>query len=292
MALRSGKRAYYTTPLVALTDQKFADLQERAAAWGFSPDDIGLATGNRRINPDAKIMVVVAEILLNRLLDREHFQFDDVDNVVMDEFHSFADVERGIVWEMTLALLPRHVKTLLLSATVGNAHEFRMWLSRCHEREVHLVEGSERRVPLTFQWIGDQTLDELLVSMAKGEEEARFTPSLVFCFNRDECWTIAEMLKGKKLIDEGRQSLLAYELKKTRLERRRRPETQTDPAARHWCAPCRCVGKIPPHRGKVVSGKAIGGNGLYRDVGGGYQSSGAQRRLAHHPEGPVTTTRS
>ena len=213
-ALRTGRRAYYTTPLVALTDQKFADLQQRAEAWGFSPDEIGLATGNRRINPDARIMVVVAEILLNRLLDRDHFQFDDVDNVVMDEFHSFADVERGIVWEMTLALLPSHVKTLLLSATVGNAHEFRMWLSRCHDREVHLVEGTERRVPLTFQWIGDQMLDELLVSMAKGEEEARFTPALVFCFNRDECWTIAEQLKGKKLIDEGRQSLLSYELKK------------------------------------------------------------------------------
>ena len=70
------------------------------------------------------MLVVVAEILLNRLLHREAFDFDDVSAVVMDEFHSFADRERGIVWELSLALLPQHVRLLLLSATVGNAVEF------------------------------------------------------------------------------------------------------------------------------------------------------------------------
>ena len=213
-ALCTNRRAYYTTPLVALTDQKFTEMQRKAEAWGFSADDVGLVTGNRRINAEAKILVVVAEILLNRLLDHENFQFDDVATVVMDEFHNFAEVERGIVWEMSLALLPPHVRTLLLSATVGNAQEFRLWLDRCHARDLTIIQSDERRVPLTFQWVDDKMLDELLVDLAKGDEDARFTPSLVFCFNRDECWTIAEQLKGKKLIDEGRQSLLAYELKK------------------------------------------------------------------------------
>ena len=213
-ALKSGQHAYYTTPLVALTDQKFIEMQQRAEQWGFAPTDVGLVTGNRRINPDARILVVVAEILLNRLLDKRNFDFDQVAAVVMDEFHSFADVERGIVWEMSLGLLPSHVRTLLLSATVGNAQEFNMWLSRCHDRELQLVQSETRRVPLEFRWIPDQTLDELLVSMAKGDEESRYTPALVFCFNREECWTIAEQLKGKKLIDQGRQSLLSYELKK------------------------------------------------------------------------------
>ena len=78
-------------------------------------------TGNRRENPDARVLVVVAEILFNRLLHRDMFDFSDVSAVVMDEFHSFNDPERGIVWELTLGLLPPHVRLLLLSATVGNA---------------------------------------------------------------------------------------------------------------------------------------------------------------------------
>ena len=96
-ALHTGRRAYYTTPLIALTEQKFREMQSLAVRWGFMPDDVGLVTGNRRENPDAPVLVVVAEILFNRLLHREAFDFDDVSSVVMDEFHSFNDRERGIV---------------------------------------------------------------------------------------------------------------------------------------------------------------------------------------------------
>src|SRR5580693_6374337 len=67
-ALHTGKVAYDTTPLIALTEQKFREMRESAVRWGFSPDDVGLVTGNRRVNPGARILVVVAEILLNRLL--------------------------------------------------------------------------------------------------------------------------------------------------------------------------------------------------------------------------------
>ena len=128
-ALQLGKTAYYTTPLIALTDQKFRELQETVVRWGYSADDVGLVTGSRKVNSQAKILVVVAEILLNRLLHAEAFDFTDVWAVVMDEFHSFNDLERGIVWEFGLGLLPPHVKTLLLSATVGNAREFTSWLN-------------------------------------------------------------------------------------------------------------------------------------------------------------------
>src|SRR5947207_12057644 len=69
-ALHTGTVAYYTTPLIALTEQKFKEMQDLAQKWGFSADDIGLVTGNRRINPYARILVVVAEILLNRLLNQ------------------------------------------------------------------------------------------------------------------------------------------------------------------------------------------------------------------------------
>src|SRR6516164_8593611 len=89
-ALHTGKVAYYTTPLIALTEQKFREMQESAVRWGFKANDVGLVTGNRRVNPDARVLVVVAEILLNRLLNPEAFQFSEVSAVVMDEFHSFA----------------------------------------------------------------------------------------------------------------------------------------------------------------------------------------------------------
>src|SRR6476620_9542939 len=90
-ALHTGDVAYYTTPLIALTEQKFREMQESAARWGFSAADIGLVTGNRRVNPEARILIVVAEILLNRLLHPEDFHFEKVTAVVMDEFHNFAD---------------------------------------------------------------------------------------------------------------------------------------------------------------------------------------------------------
>src|SRR5438309_2900310 len=121
-ALHTGQTAYYTTPLIALTEQKFREMQASAVRWGFREEDVGLVTGNRRVNPDARILVVVAEILLNRLLHPAAFDFGQtsltpdpspprgegriVSAVIMDEFHSFADPERGIVWELSLSLLP------------------------------------------------------------------------------------------------------------------------------------------------------------------------------------------
>src|SRR6266446_5038472 len=114
-ALHTGRRAYYTTPLIALTEQKFHEMQAAAERWGFAREDVGLVTGNRRVNPNARVLVVVAEILLNRLLHAEAFDFTDVSAVVMDEFHSFGDQERGIVWELSLSMLPPQARLLLLS---------------------------------------------------------------------------------------------------------------------------------------------------------------------------------
>ena len=212
-ALHTGRIAYYTTPLIALTEQKYRELQALAVRWGFRPTDVGLVTGNRRENPDATCLVVVAEILANRLLHPERFDFDRVSAVVMDEFHSFADPERGIVWELTLGLLPKHVRLLLLSATVGNAREFIDWLRTAHQRRVELVEGFERRVPLVFQWVPDRLLMEQIEEMAQGDEQSRKTPALVFCFNRAECWRVAEQIKGRQVLTPGQQAALAAALK-------------------------------------------------------------------------------
>lgn len=204
-ALHTGSRAYYTTPLIALTEQKFREMQDAAEQWGFSREDIGLVTGNRKVNPQARVLIVVAEILLNRLLHPEAFSFQEVAAVVMDEFHHFGDPERGIVWELSLAMLPKHTRLLLLSATVGNAFEFVQWLERHHDRKLELVESRERKIPLTYHWVPNLLLGELLEEMVKGDEATRKTPALVFCFNRDECWTVAEALKGLDLLWSGQR---------------------------------------------------------------------------------------
>ncbi len=209
-ALHTGQTAYYTTPLIALTEQKFREMQEAAERWGFSADDVGLVTGNRRVNPRARVLVVVAEILLNRLLHPDQFDMRNVSAVVMDEFHSFNDPERGVVWELSLALLPKQTRLLLLSATVGNAVDFALWLRRAHGRGLQISQSDHRKIPLHFDWVGDQLLNELLEQMAEGDDASRRTPALLFCFNRAECWSVAEQLKGKALLRQGqRQALLA-----------------------------------------------------------------------------------
>jgi superfamily II RNA helicase len=223
-AMKTGKKAYYTTPLIALTEQKYREIQAALERWGYSKHYVGLVTGNRRENPDAPILVVVAEILFNRLLlaaapcaanvcasqgeaanKGAAANFDDVTTIVMDEFHQFADAERGLVWEFTLQLLPKHIRTLLISATVGNAYDFVAWLRDNGQRRLSLIESHERKVPLTYQWIGDQLLTEQIEIMCRGDEDNRFTPALVFCFDRNECWSIADQIRGRDLISAEQQ---------------------------------------------------------------------------------------
>ncbi len=212
-ALHTGRRLYYTTPLIALTDQKFREFQQKAEDWGFPRDQIGLVTGNRRINPDACVRIVVAEILLNHLI-AEDMPFDDVGGVVMDEFHYFNDFERGVVWELSLTLLPKHIRLMLLSATVGNPVEFVAWVKKEHDRTLRLVQSDQRRVPLEYVWVADKLLTEQLPAMVTKDDAENRSPALVFCFNRDECWDVAERLKGLKLIDQPTRQRIESQLDK------------------------------------------------------------------------------
>ncbi|MCK4341473.1 MAG: DEAD/DEAH box helicase [Phycisphaerae bacterium] len=219
-ALHTRKRLYYTTPLIALTEQKFREFQDLVEGWGFARDDVGFITGNRRENPEALIRVVVAEILLNHLLAKEEnlADLEHVGAVVMDEFHNFNDWERGVVWELSLALLPAHVRVMLLSATVGNPFPFADWLKEQHGRRVRTVTSHERRVPLEYHWVEDKQRPELLVQMAEGDDEQSRAPALVFAFNRDECWELAEKLKGLPLISKQKKMQIETYLKEHKLD--------------------------------------------------------------------------
>jgi hypothetical protein len=97
----------------------------------------------------------------------------------------------------------------LISATVGNAYDFVAWLRDNHQRRLTLLESFERKVPLTYQWVGDQLLTEQLEIMCRGGDEDRFTPALVFCFDRNECWNIADQVRGRDLITPERQKIVA-----------------------------------------------------------------------------------
>jgi superfamily II RNA helicase len=95
---------------------------------------------------------------------------------------------------------------------VGNAVEFLHWLRHSHNRRLDLVTGDQRKVPLKYHWVGDMLLTEQIEEMAQGDESVRTTPALIFCFNREECWTVAEQLKGKRLLSDGQQKRLVAEL--------------------------------------------------------------------------------
>ena len=209
-ALHLQSYLYYTTPLIALTEQKFREFQDVVESWGFPRTEVGLITGNRRENPEARIRVVVAEILLNHLLAEDE-RIARVSSVVMDEFHNFNDPERGIVWELSLVMLPEHARLMLLSATVGNAGEFVHWIRTQHHRDLRIVSSDERRVPLEFTWVGDKLLTEHLPAMISENDAENRSPALVFCFNRDECWEVAERLKGARLIStQARQEIESW----------------------------------------------------------------------------------
>ncbi|NNH69354.1 DEAD/DEAH box helicase [Nocardia uniformis] len=141
LALASGGKAFYTTPIKALSNQKFADLTER-----YGRNRVGLLTGDQSINPDAAVVVMTTEVLRNMLYagsDALH----GLSYVVMDEVHYLADRFRGAVWEEVILHLPPEVRLVSLSATVSNAEEFGAWMETVRGDTAVIVDET-RPVPL------------------------------------------------------------------------------------------------------------------------------------------------
>ncbi len=146
---RTG-RVFYTTPIKALSNQKFRDLR---AVYG---DQVGLLTGDVSENRDARVVVMTTEVLRNMLL-QSPWDVDDVDIVIFDEIHFLADQERGTTWEESIILCPDHIQLICLSATVTNADEIASWISRTH-RPIRLITHFERAVPLALYYFTDREL--------------------------------------------------------------------------------------------------------------------------------------
>src|SRR3954471_6175879 len=141
--LAEGKTSFYTSPVKALVNEKFFDLCRL-----FGPERVGMLTGDASINRDAPIICCTAEILANMALRDGAGR---ADYVVMDEFHYYADRERGMAWQIPLLCLPQ-TTFLLMSATLGDLHVITEGLTGLTKREVAVVRGRERPVPLEFDY--------------------------------------------------------------------------------------------------------------------------------------------
>src|SRR5699024_3619132 len=145
LALEQGRKAFYTTPIKALSNQKYADLLAR-----YGPEKVGLLTGDNTINGEAPIVVMTTEVLRNMLYASSR-TLVGLGFVVMDEVHYLADRARGAVWEEVIIHLPGSVAVVSLSATVSNAEEFGEWLGTVRGDTATIVE-ERRPVPL-FQHV-------------------------------------------------------------------------------------------------------------------------------------------
>ena len=143
--LENRGRAWYTSPLKALTNSKYQEFIDE-----FGADKVGILTGDRKENSDAQLIVGTTEIYRNQLFDSLRGGSEvNADLVVLDEAHYLADEERGHVWEEAIILTPSRIRLLLLSATIGNAYEFALWLEEVRGVRCGVITGPGKRpVPL------------------------------------------------------------------------------------------------------------------------------------------------
>jgi superfamily II RNA helicase len=202
-SLSQGRRSVYTCPIKALVNEKWL-----ALCRDFGPENVGLSTGDATVNRDAPILCCTAEILANMAL-REGADAP-VHDVVMDEFHYYADRERGVAWQVPLLTLPR-TRFLLMSATLGDTAFFEEALTRLNGRSTATVASKDRPVPLDFSYAEtplSQTLEALVTggkgpvyvvhfTQADAAESAQDFMSTNVC-TREEKATIAQALEGFK----------------------------------------------------------------------------------------------
>ena len=179
LALESGGKCFYTTPIKALSNQKFADLRAR-----YGEERVGLLTGDTSVNGDADVVVMTTEVLRNMLYAGSS-ALRGLSHVVMDEVHYLADRSRGAVWEEVIIHLPDEVAVVSLSATVSNAEEFGEWLVTVRG-ETEVVVEEHRPVPLWQHVMVGTRMYDLFVGDAgglgvgePGEQRPEVNPQLV-----------------------------------------------------------------------------------------------------------------
>jgi len=185
LALAGARKCFYTTPIKALSNQKYGDLVRR-----YGPDKVGLLTGDNSINGEAPVVVMTTEVLRNMLYGGSA-TLDGLGYVVLDEVHYLADRFRGAVWEEVIIHLPDAVRVVALSATVSNAEEFGDWLTQVRGGTTVIVD-EHRPVPLWQHVLADGHLYDLFVSGGRdgpggGDGDTpRVNPELLRLARREE----------------------------------------------------------------------------------------------------------
>ncbi|HLS48456.1 MAG TPA: DUF3516 domain-containing protein, partial [Actinomycetaceae bacterium] len=199
VALARNDRTYYTAPIKALVSEKFFELVDL-----FGSRNVGMVTGDSAINPQAPIICCTAEILANQAL-REGADLD-AGVVVMDEFHYYADPQRGWAWQVPLLELP-HVQFVLMSATLGDVSFFVDDLTRRTGRDVAVIDDAERPVPLSFDY-ALEPIQDLLLRLV----ETSRTPVYVVHFAQRDAVERAQSLTSVRVASRERRDEIAAEI--------------------------------------------------------------------------------
>ncbi|MBD3420715.1 MAG: DEAD/DEAH box helicase [Chitinivibrionales bacterium] len=210
LSIDKKKKAVYTAPIKALSNQKYRDFRKR-----FGEEMVGIHTGDVTINPDGQLLIMTTEIFRNLVLENSS-RLDDVHYAVFDEIHYLDDMERGTVWEESIILAPRHIRFMCLSATVPNLQEISNWMTTVRDTDFEVIEEKVRPVPLRHFLFsakyGNITLKGIRKKFRKSPGlrkkflrkrpssrkiihhvlRDRNTPVLYFCFNRRACENNAE----------------------------------------------------------------------------------------------------
>ncbi|CAN1323956.1 DExH-box ATP-dependent RNA helicase DExH10 [Linum perenne] len=189
MAFRDKQRVIYTSPLKALSNQKYRELQHEF-------EDVGLMTGDVTLSPNASCLVMTTEILRG-MLYRGSQILKEVAWVIFDEIHYMKDRERGVVWEETIIFLPPQIKMVFLSATMSNATEFAEWICRVHKQPCHVVYTDFRPTPLQH-YVFPRGGSGLYLVVDENEQfrEDNFM-KLQDSFSKDKIGEVSKMANGK-----------------------------------------------------------------------------------------------
>lgn len=148
--LASGRGCVYTSPIKALSNQKYRDFGHK-----FGKEKIGLITGDVSVNEKAPLLVMTTEIFRNWCFANPEM-LNETSHVIFDELHYLDDLERGTAWEESIIFAPGHIRILGLSATVPNVYELASWISDVREQQVKVIEEKNRAVPLELGWISPE----------------------------------------------------------------------------------------------------------------------------------------
>ena len=240
-ALARGQRAVYTCPIKALVNEKWMGLCRE-----FGPDHVGLSTGDATVNRDAPILCCTAEMLANiALREGADAVFSDV---VMDEFHYYADRDRGVAWQVPLLTMPQ-ARFLLMSATLGDTRFFEEAITRLNGRATVTVKSGDRPVPLEYAY----SEIPLAHTIEKLVDEGK-TPVYVVHFTQADAAGSAQDFTSLKICTQGAEGRDRGADRRLRVHqplRRRHPQVA---AARHRPAPRRAAPEVPRARRAARAG--------------------------------------